>query len=608
MEKIKEFLKEKYLSIEEVYKSKEKYNVVYINENLYEEIFNEKYNWEKASEKIEEMFSITLDKNNSDGNQIGEGVADMQEDPFGIALSNNLGSGRAFFYGTNFNIKGDKTKLATSPKSIYSNGKYALSAAIKETVISNILSKDFIIPTFQSLAVLEKKEKYNFLEEYLDENDEIKTKEFYLPCAIEIRYYKEKELYRISNSIINSDTYTKENIIELSEKIAKLEANKFIDRFLHGSWSSGNMTPDGNLIDFDTSAFVKGRFPQYSNTFKYKSNFFGYEIDGQKLMINSIIDKSNLENKEELKKEINDVIDYTYSENLRIRFCDLIGLDYNKHYEIFRGDIDYLFEKFNILSRKFVPNYYATNIVEKSEDMTFLFDFSNFFQKYLIKKDTENYNIFLGMELLMNNPEELLYDKIGFIKEKIEEFFKTDLVQMENKDLYLIEAMKFIEKYDELFSKVREKFNIEEIKLKQYIINSEREYITGNSYIYSDLSYAYDNKKIDNKTINIIINSLINTNLKNNYNNKKEVSMGLVLHENYLSYWNVSNNYYYLVIKPYTNLNIDFAKAIINNEERMLSHSQNGNGKMMIGEKIYFETLPDVLDLDVVIKINGKKE
>ena len=67
MEKIKEFLNEKYLSSEEVYKSKEKYNVVYINESLYEEIFNEKYNWEEASTKITNMFSITLDKEKSSG-------------------------------------------------------------------------------------------------------------------------------------------------------------------------------------------------------------------------------------------------------------------------------------------------------------------------------------------------------------------------------------------------------------------------------------------------------------------------------------------------------------------------------------------------------------
>lgn len=602
MEKIREFLNEKYLSIEEVYEAKEKYNVIYINEDLYEKIFNEKYNWEIASKRIADMFSVTLDKEKSNRNEIGKGFADMQKDPFGIALSNNLGSGRAFFYGTNFNIKGEKTKLATSPKPIYSNGKYALSASLKETVISNILAKDFIVSPFESLAILDKKEKYNFEEEYLDENDEIKTREFYLPCAIEIRYYKEKELYRISNSIINGDKFSEEYIKTLAENIAKIEANKFADRFLHGSWSSGNISTNCNLIDFDTSAFVKSRFPQYSNTFKYKSNFFGYEIDGQKLMLNSIIDNEDLENKEKLKKEISIIMDNTYNENLKIRFCDLIGLNYNIHYKIYSEEIDYLYEKFNELSRKFVPNYYATNIAEKSEDITFLFDFSNFFQKYLIK----NYNIFSGMQLLINNTEELAYDKVGFIKEKIEEFFKEDLVQAENKDIYLIEAMKFVEKYDELFYKVKKEFDLEEIKLKQYIINSERNYITGNSYVYGDLSYEYDNQKKDSKTLNKIITSLIKTNLKNNYEKKEEISFGLKLYDSYLTYWNISKKYYYLVLEPFSNLQIDFAKLIFNGEELMLSHSKNGNGKIMISEKIYFENLDDILNSDVQIKINGK--
>ena len=433
----------------------------------------------------------------------------------------------------------------------------------------------------------------------MDENDLISEREYYLPCAIEIRYYKERELYRISNSIINKDVYTKEKIRELSQKLAKIEANKFADRFLHGSWSSGNITPEGNLIDFDTSTFVKSRFPQYSNTFKYKSNFFGYELEGQKLMINSIID-------EDLKEEIDSIIDDTYNKEFKKRFCDLIGLDYKIHYEKFSEEIDYLCEKFNSLSRKFIPNYLSTNIAEGSDNITFLFDFSMFFQKYLIKKDTENYNIFLGIQLLINNTEKIIYDKIGFIKEKIDEYFEDELVKNRDKDLYLIEAMKFIERYDKLFENIRNEINIEKVKLKQYIINSERNYITGNSYIYGELSDIYENNKIDNRTLNKIINVLINSNKKNNYENRKEISIGLQLYENYLYYWNVSEEYYYLVLEPFSNLKIDFAKLVLNDKEIMLSHSKNGNGKIMISDKIYFENLEDFLSSDVVIKINGK--
>ena len=129
---IKDLFKPENLCFQPVYKAKESYNVVYINPSLYEEIFNEKYSWEIANKKISEMFSITLDKEKSDGRVVNEAFSDKQFDPFGIALSGNLGSGRAYFYENIFNIKGDKTNLATSPKPIYSNGKYALSAAIRK--------------------------------------------------------------------------------------------------------------------------------------------------------------------------------------------------------------------------------------------------------------------------------------------------------------------------------------------------------------------------------------------------------------------------------------------------------------------------------------------
>ena len=147
-----------------------------------------------------------------------------------------------------------------------------------------------------------------------------------------------------------------------------------------------------------------------------------------------------------------------------------------------------------------------------------------------------------------------------------------------------------------LFCKVKKEIDLEEIKLKQYVINSERNYITGNSYIYGDLSYEYDNKKLDNKSLNIIINSLINCNLKNNYSNANEILIGLKMNENYLSYWKISKEYYYLVVKPYSGLQIDFAKLILNNEEIMMSHNKDGNGKTMISEKIYFENLEDILN------------
>lgn len=603
---IKKLFKEENLCIQDVYKAKENYNVVYINSKLYEEIFNEKYEWETAKQKITEKFSITLDKEKSNNQLLGKAYSDKQLDPTGMALSGNLGSGRAYFYGSNFNIKGDKTKLATSPKSIYSNGKYALSAAIKETVIANILSEDFDIHTFETLAILETKERFDFIEEYMDLDDIIRQETYNLPCSIEIRVNKDKELYRISNRLINEDKYTMEELEDLCEKLAKIEANKFCDRFLHGSWSVGNISTDGNLIDFDTATFVKGRFPQYSNTNKYKSNYFGYELLGQKLMIKSILENENIQNSKEIQKKLEDLMDKKYYENIKIRFCDLMGLDYNLHYEKYSKYIDDLCEKFNILSRKFVPNYYETNVTEVNEDITYVFDFSRFFQKYLVCKKESKNNMLLGIKLLLNDTEDIEYEKVGIIKEKVDKFFNKDLVKENMIDNLIIQAMDFIEEYDELFTKVKEENELANIILKQYIINANRDYIYENEKIFVELSYLYDNKKIDFNTLNIIINALIKTNKRNSYDNNNENMIGLKLYKDCLTYFVISSDYYYLIIEPYSNFEIEFAKANINGEEIMMRHSSNENGNVMISENIEFDVIPNILEFNMELKINGK--
>lgn len=604
---IKENFKIENLCVQYVYQAKEKYNVIYINSKLYAEIFKEKYEWQTAKQRISDMFSITLDEEKSNKQIAGKAYSDKQLDPTGIALSGNLGSGRAFFYKNCFNIKGDKTKLATAPKNIYSNGKYALSAAIKETVIANILVDDFIIPTFETLAILDKKERFDFEDEYMDADDVIRKEVYNLPCSIEIRVNKEKELYRISNSLINKDKYTINELEYFCEKLAKIEANKFCDRFLHGSWSVGNISIDGNLIDFDTATFVKGRYPQYSNTNKYKSNYFGYELLGQKLMIKSVLDYENIENANKIETNLDDLMNEKYKENMKIRFCDLIGLNYNLHYKKYNKYIDSLYEKFNVLSRKFLPNYYETNVAENSGDITYLFDFSKFFQKYLItKKDYKN-NILLGMKLLLNDTEYIEYEKIGMIKEKIQEFFYENIVDEKNIDNSINNAMDFIEEYDELFNLISKETELSNIKVKQYIINANRNYLYGNENIYGEISYLYDIKKIDEKTTNRIINALINTNKRNNYNKKDENKLGLQIYEDLLTYLVLSENYYYLVIEPYSNTEIEFAKAIINGQEVMMRHFSDENGNIMVSEKTEFDNLPDILNFDIKLKINGKE-
>ena len=80
----------------------------------------------------------------------------------------------------------------------------------------------------------------------------------------------------------------------------------------------------------------------------------------------------------------------------------------------------------------------------------------------------------------------------------------------------------------------------------------------------------------------------------------------LRLYKDFLTYWIVTKNYYYLVIEPFSNFDIEFAKLSLNGEEFMIKHRLDEEGAME-SEKIEFDSLPDILNFDVKIKINGKE-
>lgn len=599
---ITKYFKKNNLVKEIVYESKNKFIPVYINEKLYEEIFKEKYDQKYAFEKICNLFSITLNPKNSNNKIVGYGYADKQEDPMGISLSGNKGSGRAFFYGQCFNIKGEKTTLATSPKEIYSNGKFSLDASIKETILANILSKELSIPTFETLAILDTTESFEYLSDYLASDDTIKTTKYILPRAIEIRVNKDKRLYRVSNSFINKDKLSLDELKNFASKLANLEAEKFMKRFLHGSWSVGNISIDANLIDFDTATFVKGRHPQYSNTNKYKSNYFGYEMLGNKMILKSMCE--NLSKSEIDYQGLENFMDNKYKEYLKVEFCKLIGLDYNIHYKKYNYLIDRILEKFIELSRKFIPNYYDLNVMEINCNNTFVFDFSNFFQNYLINKNDND--LLLGVRLLLNETIAVNYKKIGFIKDKVNEFFSEHIL-LQNDDSYVLsEAINFVNLYNELFNKIKEEYDLKEIKFKQYILNMNKKYIYGDNAVYAVLSNLYSNKKIDNITLNKIINHIIYTNIINYDKNIDKHLCNLNLYEEYLSYMVITRNEYYFVLVPYTNTKIRFAKLIVNDEEYMVHHSEDEN--MLYSEKIPYKDISEIIDINVNILINGKQK
>ena len=582
---IKKYFKEKNLIEQPVYESNIEYKPIYINKKLYEEIFDKTYNWEEAKDDISKNFSLTLDINKSNKAQTkGKAYVDKQYDPLDIALNGNIGSGRAYFYEKYFNIKGDKTILATSKNKKYSNGKLSLPHAIRECITSNILADDFIYPSFETLAILYKKEQYNFSKKVIQDNRIIEF-DNELPCALIIRVSAEKKFYRFTNAFSNKENFSKEDLIEMSQKIGKLEANKFIDRFLHGSWSGGNLSLDMNLIDFDGAFFVKGRHPQYSVTPWHKNNYFGNELLGQMAVIKSIVDNGNI--LEEIDfDELENTMKRSYSENIVARFCDLIGMDYEVHYNKYKEKIDRLALKFNELSRKFLPNYSELSISEDYCNSTFLFDFSKFFRFYLINKSRKNYTDFDGLMLISNKTVRIEEDFDEEIISNIKEFFKDEIIQNEKESNQILkEIIDFIKEYDKLFNEIIERENIEDLLIKSYIVNEDRKYLYGNYDLADRLTKEYVDEEFCEEDINIIVDHVIELNKRNyNFNAEKEFKTNLMIYKDCITYFKIGKSYYYFVIKPFKDSNIQSAKIIINDKQFEMNLDKNEN--IFITEKI----------------------
>ena len=148
-----------------LYIGKYKIDPVYINETLCNRLFNtQTFSFEEKSDLICNLFNITININNSNKKQIGWAYIDKQNDPTNISLNGNIVSGRSYYIGKIFNIKGEKTPLATSNIDYYADGILDIKNAIRETIFSNLFAKESTINTIPILAIIDiKKNLYHVM-------------------------------------------------------------------------------------------------------------------------------------------------------------------------------------------------------------------------------------------------------------------------------------------------------------------------------------------------------------------------------------------------------------------------------------------------------------
>lgn len=481
------------------YRRKNKANVIYINPKIYERVFKKTYNYEDAKRDIIDRFSVTLESDYS-SEILNYGYVDKQGDPTDIALNGNTGSGRAFYLYENCNLKGEKTPFATSLRDDYNNGKYSLDCAIQECIISNILNNLSGFDNFETLAIID------LNEEYLFPHTEGK-----LPCGLIIRYYEKNELYRFSHRFVNNKEFTKEELHTIAQKIGNLEGEKFIKRFLHGAWSIGNLSIDGNMIDLDTSFFVKGRHPQWSFTDKYITNYFGFEYNGQLKVLETILN-SNLNINNVSLDELSILVEDNMKKTIRKGFAFLIGYD-EKMYNKYASYFNKLADEFYFLSQVIYDNYDNLNCLDENCQNTYLFDFSNLFRYYEITKQNGTWNKKKGLLLLLNKGAkhiEYMYDDDNY-HNKIKQFFSNIIIDNTDKYIeFMNRALQFIEQFDTVNEFIDASENIDKNRklIQTYLENEDKKYLMARKWMRAELINLYKDK--GEKFVNDIINSIIN--------------------------------------------------------------------------------------------------
>jgi Uncharacterized conserved protein len=480
-----------------LYKRKNKLKLLYVNPKLFEEYFKTSYTFEKACEYIEEYFSVTInDKYRLDDNQIGEAYVDYQADPTNIALDGNSGSGRAYYIGEDFNVKGELTPLATSPYPVYSNGKLSLESAIHETLISNVLGAEFKTTTYQTLAVLDPEETYLF-----------PGSDNPMKCGVMVRVNKDNQLYRFSHRFVNKKPFTGEELYHIATNMGVIEGQKIIHRLIHGAWSLGNMSIDTNMIDFDTTYFVQNRNPSFSFTPKYKTNYFGFEDLGQLKMLEILINSElNIDNVtlEELEK----ILCREKDEEILRAFPMLMGIEIEPSEELRN-----LTNEFIRLSKFMFKSYDELNTMNKNNNEVALFNFSNFFRHYPLLVKDNIYSVNRCLRLILNGDGEIFDKENNDLKNIIDGYFKKYKIDTDSEFLKLIEdVIRFIIAYDKIFkSNVKD---IGEAVKRAYIINEDRKHLFNNEYTKYRLASSYDGT--NNDFINNIMNIIIDGSIRNN--------------------------------------------------------------------------------------------
>ncbi|MEW6711233.1 MAG: hypothetical protein AB1403_15505, partial [Candidatus Riflebacteria bacterium] len=402
---------------------------------------------------------------------------DRQADPMNISLVGNSGSGRAAYVGKHFNIKGiGKTVLATSSDPERSNGFLDLVGSLWEMLCSNSLRTSLQTGTSPALAVIDLK-------------NDVKVPWFNdaIPSGMIIRLDLQGELDRPAHLFYRQQPVSGEQMKYIARAFGAQDAEKFIERIVHGGWSAGNISVHGSLIDYDSVFAVRGRAPQWSFRPNWPSGYFGLESQGQKILLKAMAE--DLINADSISPEtLNQCFDQARRTQMRARFLDLVGLNsaalQEKAFSAIEMAVPQLVEAFETLAMKMYPNFRATAAWDAENHTLSVYDLSRFFRFYPLARRSGSISETEVLQLIRNpfgafkSSEET---REGGMPEKVrqtllEQFAITSPQQLHECDR---RAMAFVTDYERFLAMIEREMPdaVAQIPARAYVVNEERTYL-----------------------------------------------------------------------------------------------------------------------------------
>lgn len=317
------------------------YDVVYVDDAYFRNA-----NYSGDVDQMASKFAIALVNDSHVTPQTITVYADRQKDSSGIGLEGNLGSGRAVYYGKQYNVMGvGKTTLCTSTVPSHSTGKMELVGALRRVIISRWISR-FTGKVVQHPVVIALKETAQF-----------KWASQPIPLALLVRV-DNGDLDRPSH--IEYSPEIKNDFYKSLAEYAKLDAQYFAYRIMLGAWSTSNYSLDGHVIDLESASFVKYRGPYNTSSGKYPHTHFGYEGLGFVNILEQMARVKSLEG-----VNIKNLFYQERRKNMAVCLLSLLGIDSDYISDFLSRHLNRVMEladQFEQLAKKISPQKTSLNL------------------------------------------------------------------------------------------------------------------------------------------------------------------------------------------------------------------------------------------------------